>query len=61
MFRGYSIEQLYSMKSDFEDLFHLMVLGKYPAAAEKEILRRTFTQEMLKVPDVVVNAIGAFP
>nr|QTE75995.1 ZopR3 [Diffractella curvata]BBU42028.1 putative citrate synthase [Diffractella curvata] len=61
MIRGYSVEQLYSLQSDFEDLFHLMVLGKYPTPEEKEILRHTFAQEMINVPDTVVAAIKAFP
>ncbi|KAH9890819.1 hypothetical protein F4778DRAFT_368764 [Xylariomycetidae sp. FL2044] len=55
------IKRLYSLNSGFEDVFHLMVFGTYPSAAERETLRHSFAQEMMNVPDTVFNAITAFP
>ncbi|RDW56963.1 hypothetical protein BP5796_13030 [Coleophoma crateriformis] len=61
LYRGYSMEKLTEMGADFEDLFHLMVLGSYPNAEEREWLRAALAKEMMEVPDAVVKVVQAFP
>nr|ANF07286.1 citrate synthase-like protein [Paecilomyces fulvus] len=59
LFRGYSLDQLWD--SDFEELFHLLVWGKYPTRVQKDDLSNTLANYMKNVPENVVKAIRSFP
>ena len=54
------MEKLTEMGADFEDLFHLMVLGVYPNAEEREQIRAKLATEMMEVPRAVIEVVHAF-
>jgi citrate synthase len=59
MFRGYSLDQLWSC--EFEDMLHLMVWGRYPTPSQSESLRRTLASLMADIPKTVFEVIEKFP
>lgn len=59
MFRGYALEQLW--ESDFEDMLHLMVWGKYPTPSQSESLRKDLASLMSNIPSTVFEVIEDFP
>ncbi|KAL2004489.1 hypothetical protein VTN00DRAFT_3461 [Thermoascus crustaceus] len=59
LYRGHKLEQVWD--SNFEEMLHLMVWGKYPTSQQKEELRQVLATTMSKVPENVVNTIKAFP
>lgn len=61
LYRGYTQEKLIKLGDDFEDLFHLLVLGSYPNAEEREQTRAKLANEIMEVPSAVVEVVRAFP
>ena len=53
------MEQLW--QSEFEDMLHLMVWGKYPTPSQRESLRKTLALLMMDIPTTVFEVIESFP
>lgn len=53
------MEQLWD--SDFEDMFHLLLWGTYPAVHQRKELSRALAVHMQEVPDEVFTVIQALP
>lgn len=61
MFRGYKLQYLWDIGSDFEDILHLLVWGVYPSSEQRKTLSRQLATAMLEVPDAVFQTIRALP
>ncbi|KXG51976.1 Citrate synthase-like, core [Penicillium griseofulvum] len=59
LYRGYTLDQLWGC--DFEEMFHLLLWGKYPTASQSEELRQRLAQYMQEVPDIVRQTIFNLP
>ncbi|KAJ5463791.1 hypothetical protein N7475_008735 [Penicillium sp. IBT 31633x] len=59
LYRGYTLEQLWG--SEFEEMLHLLLWGKYPSPIQTEELRQRMAQYMQDVPDIVRRTIFSFP
>ncbi|KAJ5217964.1 uncharacterized protein N7498_000063 [Penicillium cinerascens] len=59
IFRGFTLEQLWD--SDFEDMFHLLLWGTYPAVHQRTELSRALAMHMQEVPDEVFRVIQGLP
>ncbi|KAJ5190013.1 hypothetical protein N7491_007946 [Penicillium cf. griseofulvum] len=59
LYRGCTLDQLWGC--DFEEMFHLLLWGKYPTASQYEELRQRLAQYMQGVPDIVRQAIFNLP
>lgn len=59
LYRGFTLDQLWGC--DFEEMFHLLLWGRYPTASQCEELRQTLAQYMQEVPDIVRQTIFNLP
>ncbi|KAJ5125050.1 uncharacterized protein N7515_008875 [Penicillium bovifimosum] len=59
LYRGYTLDQLWG--SEFEEMFYLLLWGKYPSKDESEELRQRLARYMQDVPDIVRQTICNLP
>lgn len=59
-YRNFSIDHLIQ-NHDYEEVIYLLLWGNLPSTDDKLTFRRALATEMTKIPQSVMEVIGAFP